>query len=46
MKERLIKDLLALEEEIEAVEDTKAKARLKRKYNQITKILKQYYSER
>ena len=41
--ERLIKNLLALEEEIESVEDKKAKARLKRKYNAITKILKQHY---
>ena len=43
MKEKLIKDLLMLEEEIEMVQDKKVKAKLKRKFTQINSILKKYY---
>lgn len=40
MKEKLVKDLLGLVEEIRLTEDKTTKAKLKRKYNTITKILK------
>ena len=45
MKEKLIKDLLALEEEIEMVDNKVAKASLKRKHTEISKILKRFKGE-
>jgi len=45
MKEKLIKDLLALEEEIEIVQDKKEKAKLKRKFTQIEKVLKKVFTK-
>lgn len=44
-KKMLVSTLLSLEEEIETVDNKVAKARLKRKHTEISKILKRFKGE-